>query len=71
METSNAMQEPCREQEYYKPKEVAAKFQLSPKTIKKWTLARRIPGQLKCGGRWRYQRAAIERAILSGELLDK
>jgi hypothetical protein len=56
--------------EYYTPDELACKMNLARKTIKKWTLARRIPGQVKCGGRWRYSRLAIEKAILRGELLN-
>ena len=57
------------EPEYLSPKELAKKFNLSLKSIKKWTQQRRIPGQLKCGARWRYNRLAIEKAILGGELL--
>lgn len=66
-----AVPEPGREPEYYTPEQLSNKLQMARKTIKKWTLARRIPGQLKCGGRWRYSRNAIEKALLRGELLDK
>ena len=59
------------EQEYYTPDELCSKLKLARKTIKKWTLARRIPGQVKCGGRWRYNRIAIEKALVRGELLDR
>jgi excisionase family DNA binding protein len=58
------------EPEFYTPEELSRKLNLAKKTIKKWTQARRIPGQLKCGGRWRYSRLAIEKAILRGELLN-
>jgi predicted site-specific integrase-resolvase len=58
------------EPEYLTPEQLAAKFQLARKTIKKWTMARRIPGQIKFGGRWRYSRIAVEKAILRGEFLN-
>jgi hypothetical protein len=35
--------------EFLTPEQLSAKLQVARKTIKKWTLARRIPGQLKCG----------------------
>jgi hypothetical protein len=59
-----------QEPEFLTPEQLSIKLQLARKTIKKWTLARRIPGQIKCGGRWRYSRLAIEKAILRGELLN-
>jgi predicted site-specific integrase-resolvase len=57
--------------EFFTPEQLSAKLQVARKTIKKWTLARRIPGQLKCGGRWRYNRVSVEKAILRGEFLNK
>jgi predicted site-specific integrase-resolvase len=58
------------EPEFFTPEQLSVKFQLARKTIKKWTLARRIPGQIKFGGRWRYSRIAVEKAILRGEFLN-
>jgi DNA-binding transcriptional regulator YiaG len=60
-----------REPEYYTLNELALKLNLAKKTIKKWTQARRLPGQVKCGGRWRYRCIDVEKALLRGELLDK
>ena len=64
-------EEDKKEPEYLTPDDLALKFNLAKKTIKKWTLARRIPGQVKCGGRWRYCRTEIEKALLRGELLNQ
>jgi excisionase family DNA binding protein len=58
-----------QEPEYFTVEELATKLNLARKTIKKWTIARRIPGQVKCGGRWRYRRTDIEKALLRGEFL--
>jgi len=63
----NASPEP----EYITPEQLSAKLQVARKTIKNWTQARRIPGQILCGGRWRFSRVEIEKAILRGELLKK
>jgi predicted site-specific integrase-resolvase len=59
------------EDDFLTPGELAAMLKMKPKTIKKWTLARRVPGQTKCGGRWRYRRQEIEKALLRGELLNR
>lgn len=59
------------EPEFLKPDEIAAMFQMSLKAISKWTQDRRIPGQCKVGGRWRYRRIDIEKALIRGELLNR
>lgn len=55
--------------EYYTPNELAVKFNIARKTVTKHTQARRIPGQVKIGGQWRYKVTEIEKALLRGELL--
>ena len=40
-----------------------------PKTIRKWLAARRIRGVVRCGRSVRFDKATVERAILSGDLL--
>lgn len=37
--------------------------------VERNTAARRIPGQHRCGREWRYKRADIEKAQLSGQVL--
>jgi excisionase family DNA binding protein len=59
------------EPEFLTPKELANMFQISLKAIVKWTQERRIPGQCKIGGRWRYRRLDIEKALLRGTLLHE
>ncbi len=54
---------------YYHPRELSIMLNVSIKTITKWTQARRVPGQIKCGGLWRYDRDAVDRARRSGVLL--
>ena len=71
MDKFNTSENVGPEPEYITPEQLSAKLQVARKTIKNWTQARRIPGQLKCGGRWRYRRIDVEKALLSGNLLDK
>ena len=58
------------ENEYYTPEDLARKFNIARKTVTKHTQARRIPGQIKIGGVWRYKVTEIEKALLRGELLS-
>ncbi len=53
----------------YTPDELAARLSVAPKTIRKWTASRRLPGMVRCGRAIRFDRIAIERAILSGCVL--
>jgi excisionase family DNA binding protein len=55
--------------EFYTPDELAAKLNIARKTVTKHTQARRIPGQVKIGGQWRYRVVEIEKALLRGNLL--
>jgi len=55
--------------EYYTPEELSIKLNVSRKTITKWTQSRRIPGQVKAGGMWRYRINEVEKKLLSGEFL--
>ena len=52
--------------EYYNPRELAEKLNVSLKFIRSQTQERRVPGQVKIGGMWRYSRAEIEKAMLNG-----
>lgn len=71
MEKINTDENSIPEPEYMTPDQLSAKLQVARKTIKNWTQARRVPGQILCGGRWRFSRNEIEKAILRGELLNK
>ena len=55
--------------EYFTPQQLAAHVSMSLKFIVKHTQARRIPGQTKIGGYWRYRRSDIEKRLLSGKFL--
>jgi|LFRM01.1.fsa_nt_gb excisionase family DNA binding protein len=54
------------DREYFTPHELAAKLNVSVKFVQTQTQARRIPGQVKVGRLWRYNRAEVEKAILKG-----
>ena len=56
------------EPEFYTPAELAQKLNIARKTVTKWTQARRIPGQVKVFGQWRYRVTEIEKALLRGNL---
>lgn len=53
--------------EYYTPEQLALKLNMSVKWVIKSTQARRIPGQVKMGGRWRYRILEVEKCLLSGQ----
>lgn len=55
--------------DYVNPRELALKLGVSLKAISKWTAAGRIPGAVKIGRVWRYRIVAVEKALLSGNLL--
>lgn len=55
--------------EYYSRDDLAIKLNVSKKTIERWTQARRIPGQCKTGGTWRYRKIDVEKRLLSGNFL--
>ena len=57
------------ETEYLDARQLAQKLKLSKKTIIKWSQAKRIPGQIKVGGIWRYSSIAVEKALISGQFL--
>ncbi len=54
---------------YYNPAELAELLNFSLRTITRWTQDRRLPGQMKCGHAWRYEKIAIDRARRLGTLL--
>jgi hypothetical protein len=57
------------ESAYWTPAGLARHLDMSEKWVEKHTQARRIPGQTKMGGAWRYHKAAVQKALLSGQLL--
>lgn len=61
--------EGCQESAYWTPAGLATHVGMSEAWVEKYTQARRIPGQTKMGGAWRYHKVAVERALLSGQLL--
>jgi predicted site-specific integrase-resolvase len=58
-----------QQQEFLSAKELAKKLNKSVRTVEKWTQDRRVPGQVKCGGRWIYRIVDVERALLRGDFL--
>lgn len=52
--------------DFYTPQELALRLNVSIKFVQTQTQARRIPGQVKVGRLWRYNRAEVEKAILKG-----
>jgi excisionase family DNA binding protein len=54
---------------YFTVETLAAYLDLPVRTIRKWAMARRLPGMVRAGKLWRFRRADIERAALSGTLL--
>lgn len=50
----------------YTPKELASRLNVSLKFIQSQTQAQRVPGQVKVGRLWRYNRAEVEKAVLMG-----
>lgn len=55
--------------DYLNLQTLAEKLIVSKRTVEKWEAARRIPGRVKCGRLIRYSALAIEKALLSGNLL--
>ncbi|MBN1578744.1 MAG: helix-turn-helix domain-containing protein [Chitinispirillaceae bacterium] len=52
--------------EYLTARELALLLNVSQKFIQSQTQARRIPGQIKVGRVWRYNRAEVEKSMLKG-----
>jgi excisionase family DNA binding protein len=65
----NSIEQP--EREYMTPAELAQRLNVSQKSVTNWTQARRLPGMVKIGRVWRYERRAIERNLRAGSLLLK
>jgi len=57
------------ENQLLSPRQLSKKLNISLKAIVKWTQAGRIPGQMKVGGRWRYNSLSVERALLKPQFL--
>jgi predicted site-specific integrase-resolvase len=58
------------EPEFMTAIDLSKRLNISIQAVKKWTAARRVPGQIKVGNRWRYSRLAIEKALLRGQFLE-
>jgi excisionase family DNA binding protein len=56
-------------EEYLTPNDLAKRYKLSLRTIRKHVYNRRFPGGLKIGGQWRFRKNAIDKAEASGDLL--
>lgn len=54
---------------YFTVETLAAHFDLEVRTVQKWAVARRLPGAVRAGKLWRFDRIAVEKAALSGSLL--
>jgi excisionase family DNA binding protein len=54
--------------EYFTPKELAVKLNVSLKAVQKWTYQRKLP-MVKIGRLNRYSRIEIEKRLLNGNLL--
>jgi len=54
--------------DYYTPEELAAKCAVSIETVKHRMYRRKLPGQTKIFGQWRFRRDLIDLALLRGEL---
>jgi predicted DNA-binding transcriptional regulator AlpA len=58
------------ENEYLSAEQLAKKLSVSPKSVRKWTQKRKLPGVVRLGKRCiRYRLVDIEKRLLSGELL--
>jgi hypothetical protein len=57
------------EDELMTPLDLANRLKMSMKWVVKHTQARRIPGQVKVGGNWRYRRLDVEKRLLAGQFL--
>jgi len=53
----------------YDVRGLARRLNMSPKWVRKHVLDRRLPGIVKCGRSVRFDRAAIERRALTGDVL--
>lgn len=58
-------------QPLFTPETLARRLNVSPRTVRKWDLARRIPGRLKLGRCVRFDATTIEKAIARGDLLQE
>ena len=60
------------ESEFVDTPQLATMLNVSVKSIIKWRAQKRIPGAIKCGRVWRFNRIEIRKRLLSGSfLLDK
>lgn len=57
------------ESEFVNTVQLATMLNVSEKSIIKWREQRRIPGAIKCGRVWRFNRMEIQRRLISGNLL--
>jgi excisionase family DNA binding protein len=57
------------EQNFLSATELAQYLGNSRKFVEKHIATRRIPGMVRVGGRWKFRKSEIERALNRGELL--
>jgi excisionase family DNA binding protein len=58
--------------EFYTPKQLAARLQVSARSLEKWIQQRRIPGQIRIGRVWRFRAIEVEKRLLNNDfLLDR
>ena len=58
------------EPEYYTPRELSRKLNVSLKWVTNRTQKRQVPGQTKIGHIWRYKKIEVEKGLLSGRFLS-
>jgi len=63
------MDENSTETEFLNSIQLANMLSVSVKAVIKWRAQRRIPGAIKCGRVWRFNRIEIRKRLLSGNLL--
>jgi hypothetical protein len=51
------------------PEELQKLCRMSKKFISKHIFSRRLPGMVKCGGRWRFNKSAVMQRLNAGSLL--
>lgn len=52
------------------PKQTAERLGMSLKFVQKHIASRRLPGLVKCGRAWRINPTGLEKAIISGKILN-
>lgn len=56
------------EAEYYTPEELAIKCNVPLERVKNAAYRRKVPGQVKIFGEWRFRKDQVDLALLKGKL---